>query len=254
MGTDLHWRHDHSEDEVMRGDEGRVGGSVLHRGADPASLALDVARAVEASLRQALSERGHATLIVSGGATPVPMWQHLSAAQLDWTLVTITLADERWVPVDDPASNEGLVRRHLLRNEAAWARWVPLYNGKATPQEAQPAVETRLSTIQWPADVVVLGMGGDGHTASWFPGQVMDADWQARCAAVDAPAAPNVQVPRMTLTPRTLLDARHLLLHLTGADKEPVLARALTAGNAVELPVRRALHESTSACHVYFAP
>lgn len=238
----------------MRGDEGRVGGSVLHRGADPASLALDVARAVEAGLRQALSERGHATLIVSGGATPVPMWQHLSAAQLDWTLVTITLADERWVPVDDPASNEGLVRRHLLRNEAAWARWVPLYNGKATPQEAQPAVETRLSTIQWPADVVVLGMGGDGHTASWFPGQVMDADWQARCAAVDAPAAPNVQVPRMTLTPRTLLDARHLLLHLTGADKEPVLARALTAGNAVELPVRRALHESTSACHVYFAP
>ncbi len=238
----------------MHGGDGREGGAVLHRAADPASLAVEVAQAVEAGLRQALAERGQATLIVSGGSTPVPMWQHLSMAQLDWTLVTITLADERWVPVDDPASNEGLVRRHLLRNEAAWARWVPLYNGKATPQEAQPAVEARMSTIQWPADVVVLGMGGDGHTASWFPGRVMDAGWQAHCAAVDTPLAPNVPVPRMTLTPRTLLDARHMLLHLTGADKEPVLARALTPGNAVDLPVRRALHESKATCHVYFAP
>ncbi|HIV70191.1 MAG TPA: 6-phosphogluconolactonase [Candidatus Aquabacterium excrementipullorum] len=230
------------------------GGPVLHRAADAASLAVAVAQAVEAALREALAVRGRATLVVSGGSTPVPMWQRLSQSDLDWTLVTITLADERWVPVDDPASNESLVRRHLLRNEAAWARWVPLYNGMATPQEAQPTVEARLSTIAWPADVVVLGMGGDGHTASWFPGQVMDASWQAHCAAVDTPRAPNVPAPRMTLTPRTLLDARHMILHLTGADKEPVLARALTPGNTVELPVRRALHESRAVCHVYFAP
>lgn len=229
-------------------------GPVLHRAADAASLAVEVAQAVEAGLREALAARGRATLVVSGGATPVPMWQRLSMAELDWTLVTITLADERWVPVDDLASNEGLVRRHLLRNQAAWARWVPLYNGMATPEEAQPAVEARLSTVDWPADVVVLGMGGDGHTASWFPGQVMDAGWQAHCAAVGVPLVPNVPVPRMTLTPRTLLDAGHMLLHLTGADKEPVLARALTPGNTVELPVRRALHESKAVCHVYHAP
>lgn len=229
-------------------------GPVLHRAADAASLAVEVAQAVEAGLREALASRGRATLVVSGGSTPVPMWQHLSKAELDWTHVTITLADERWVPVDDPASNEALVRRHLLRNEAAWARWVPLYNGTATPQEAQAAVEARLATIEWPADVVLLGMGADGHTASWFPGQVMDAAWQAHCVAVGVPRAPNVPAPRMTLTPRTLLDARHMLLHLTGADKEPVLARALTPGNTVELPVRRALHESTVACHVYHAP
>lgn len=230
------------------------GGPVLHRAADAASLAVDVAAAVEAALRESLAERGRATLVVSGGATPVPMWQRLSKAELDWTQVTITLADERWVPVVDPASNEALVRRHLLRDEAAWARWVPLYNGMATPQEAQPAVEARLATITWPADVVVLGMGGDGHTASWFPGQVMDAAWQAHCVAVGTPLAPNVPVPRMTLTPRTLLDARHMILHLTGADKEPVLARALTLGNTIELPVRRALHEAVAPCHVYFAP
>jgi len=238
----------------MHGGEGLEGGAVLHRGSDPGSLAVAVAQAVEAGLREALAERGQATLIVSGGITPVPMWQHLSMAQLDWTHVTITLADERWVPVDDPASNEGLVRRHLLRSEAAWARWVPLYDGKPTPKEAQPAVEARLATIKWPADVVVLGMGGDGHTASWFPGQAMDAAWQAHCVAVDAPQTPNVPVPRMTLTPRTLLDARHMLLHLTGADKEPVLARALTPGNAVKFLLSLALHDSKPSCHVYFAP
>lgn len=234
----------------MRGE----GGAVLHRAADPASLAADVAQAVEAGLREALAERGRATLVVSGGSTPVPMWQRLSTAGLDWSLVTITLADERWVPVDDPASNEGLVRRHLLCNEAAEARWVPLYNGMATPEEAQPSVEARLSTVAWPADVVVLGMGGDGHTASWFPGQVMDAAWQARCAAVAAPRAPNVPVSRMTLTPRALLDARQMVLHLTGADKEPVLARALAPGDPADLPVRHALHEARAGCHVYFAP
>lgn len=234
----------------MRGE----GGAVLHRAADPASLAVEVAQAVEAGLREALDQRGRAMLVVSGGSTPIPMWQHLSLARLAWHRVTVTLADERWLPVDDPASNEGLVRRHLLRNEAAGARWVPLYNGMATPEAAQPDVEARLDTLDWPADVAVMGMGGDGHTASWFPGQAMDASWQARCAAVGAPIAPNVHVPRMTLTPRTLLDARHMVLHLTGADKEPVLARALAPGNTLELPVRRVLHEAQAVCHVYLAP
>lgn len=234
-------------------------GPILHRRDDALGMAREVAQVVATHLKAGLDERPRATLVVSGGRTPVPMWQSLSQAPLDWARVNITLADERWVPPDHPASNEGLVRMHLLQGLAAHARWVPLYGGEASPQSGLPLAEDRLASVAWPADVVVLGMGADGHTASWFPGQALPEDAR-RCMAVDAPQPPNVAEPRLSLTPAALLQARCLLVHLTGSDKELPLAQALrpipaehAESMALAWPIRRVMWAPARACQVYFS-
>ncbi len=199
---------------------------VLHTRPDAHALAHAVAQAVAAGLQEALSAGRRASLVVSGGKTPVAMWQVLRDLPLEWARVDITLADERWVPADHPDSNGGLVQQHLLQGRAASACWWPLYNGLSLA-EASP-VQEALFRAHWrqPFDVVVLGMGADAHTASWFPG----GQWPEGTGwfmEVPAPAAPNAAQPRLSFTPAALLGARHLLVHSQGADRQAVLARAL---------------------------
>jgi 6-phosphogluconolactonase len=172
--------------------------------------------------------------------------------------VTITLADERWLPPDHPDSNEALVRTHLLKANAAAAHFVPLYNGAATPAEGVPELEATLAALPWPADAVVLGMGGDGHTASLFPDApelpyaLMDAA-PARCLAVASPTPPNVPVPRVSLTRRALLDTRQLIVHLTGEDKLELLHQAMLPGDVAEYPIRAVLQQHAVPCHIFHA-
>lgn len=230
----------------------------FHHAADPALLARDLADHVADLLRQGLTERGRALLIVSGGSTPVPFFQALARCALDWSAVTITLADERWLPPDHPDSNEALVRHHLLRAQAAAAHFVPLYNGTANPTEGVPTLEATLAALPWPADAVVLGMGADGHTASLFPDApelpyaLLDAA-PARCLAVDAPLLPNVPVPRVSLTRRALLDTRQLIVHLTGEDKLELLHQAMLPGDVAEYPIRAVLQQHAVPCHIFHA-
>ena len=230
----------------------------FHHAADPALLALDVADHVAALLRQSVAERGRALLIVSRGSTPVPFFQALARCALDWSAVTITLADERWLPPDHPDSNEALVRTHLLKANAAAAHFVPLYNGAATPAEGVPELEATLAALPWPADAVVLGMGGDGHTASLFPDApelpyaLIDAA-PARCLAVASPTPPNVPVPRVSLTRRALLDTRQLIVHLTGEDKLELLHQAMLPGDVAEYPIRAVLQQHAVPCHIFHA-
>ena len=230
----------------------------FHHAADPALLALDLADHVAALLRQGLAQRGRALLIVSGGSTPVPFFQALARCALDWSAVTVTLADERWVSPDHADSNEALVRTHLLKAQAAAAHWVPLYNGAATPAEGLPALEATLAALPWPADAVVLGMGGDGHTASLFPDApelpyaLIDAS-PSRCLAVGAPAPPNVPLPRVSLTRRALLDTRQLIVHITGEDKLELLHQAMLPGDVAEYPIRAVLQQHGVPCHFFHA-
>lgn len=230
----------------------------FHHAGDPALLALDVADHMAGLLRQGVAERGRALLIVSGGSTPVPFFQALARCALDWSAVTITLADERWVPPDHPDSNEALVRAHLLRANAAAAHFVPLYNGAATPAEGVPELEATLAALPWPADAVVLGMGADGHTASLFPDApelpyaLIDAA-PARCLAVASPTPPNVPVPRVSLTRRALLDTRQLIVHLTGEDKLELLHQAMLPGDVAEYPIRAVLQQHAVPCHIFHA-
>lgn len=237
----------------------------FHRAPTAALLAQGLADFVAQRLRAGLSERGQALLVVSGGSTPVPFFEALAQCDLDWSRVTITLADERWVPEDHADSNARLVKAHLLQGRAAQARWVPFFNGEATPQRGQVAIEHTLAGLCWPADVVVLGMGGDGHTASLFPhapelsaalaGVTGPQGHESgpRCTAVAAPALPNVPVARLTLTASALLDTRCLALHITGSAKWALLQSALQDGPIEQWPIRLALQQGHVPCEVFHA-
>lgn len=232
---------------------------IIHRASDATTLAQDLADVVADQLRDGLARRGRALLIVSGGNTPVPFFERLSLAELAWSQVSVTLADERWVPPSHADSNARLVQRHLLQNQAAPARWLPLVNAASTPQQGQPMLEQALAELPWPADVLVLGMGGDGHTASLFPHdpalrQALDnRDDAPRCLAVAAPERPNVPLPRITMSRRALLDTRLITLHIVGADKLALLQQVLEPGPVDDRPIRLALHQAQVPCHVFHA-
>lgn len=214
-------------------------------------LAIQLAEAVAEALRSDLARQDYALMVVSGGSTPVSFFDALASCELPWARVQVTLADERWVPEDHIDSNARLVREHLLQGPAAAAIFVPLITADPTPEQGAEAVADRLAGLAWPASVVILGMGGDGHTASLFPdSRELDLalSTEASVVAVRSPSQPQA---RITLSADRLHRARRHMLHITGGDKRFVLARALSGDNVRELPIRAFL-----ACPlaIYWAP
>ncbi len=229
-----------------------------HTAPDAQALAQALCGFVAERLRAALAERGQALLVVSGGSTPLFFFKALSGVELDWSKVSITLADERWLPPDHADSNERTVRAHLLQGPVAQARFVSLFSEAATPFEGQPTIEARLRTLPWPSDVTVLGMGPDGHTASLFPYssdlvRAMDDADASLCLAVSAPLLPNVPVTRLTLSRRALLDTQVVVVHITGASKWALLQEACEPGPVAEWPVRMVLRQHDVPVHVFHA-
>lgn len=228
-----------------------------HNFTDGHALALALAERVADRLRAGLLERDFGLLAVSGGRTPLHFFELLSQASLDWSKVQVTLVDERWVEESDPRSNARLVRGHLLQHDAAAARFVSLYTGAASPEEGEAEAGRRIHALPLPFDAVVLGMGLDGHTASFFPG----GDQLAAALDPNLPSgvlpmrAPGAGEPRITLTLPTLIETRHLFLHIEGEDKREVLAQArLGLGEAADYPVRAVLARSPVPAEVYWCP
>jgi 6-phosphogluconolactonase len=194
------------------------------------ALAASLARDVADELSRAIEAKGRATLAVSGGTTPKLFFEKLSMIDIPWSRVSVTLVDERQVPESSERSNARLVRAHLLQNKAAAARFVPLVGNPDA--ENIPAF-----------DVAVLGMGNDGHTASFFPGgdtlaEAIDAETRKRLIAITAPGAGE---PRLTFTLPVLAQAGRLALHIEGAEKKQVLKQALAEGPQEDMPVRAVL-------------
>ena len=215
---------------------------------------LDVALAAQlaADLRANLATQTRSSLAVSGGSTPRNMFQLLAAAKLDWDRVAVTLVDERWVEVSDKDSNEALVRDCLLQDRAAAANFVGLKTPGVDCVEAVPEIEIAVKSLPQPFVAVVLGMGGDGHTASWFPQAsnlrlLLDPGNPARVAATDPVTAPH---PRMTLTLAAVLDSRHIHLHITGSAKRAVLESAAARG----YPVASVLAQTHTPLTIWWAP
>lgn len=236
----------------------------LHRCSDGAALAQALAADVAERLRAAVTERGQATLAVSGGKSPVSLFRQLSQLKLPWAQVTVLLVDERCVPADHADSNSALVRQHLMQGPAAAARWLPFFDTlphfNTSTGLSQPdllaltgAAQQRLQALPWPLDVVVLGLGEDGHTASLFP----HAPGLAEALHSPHPVAwtrPTTAAhARLTLTLPTLLAARCRVLPLQGAAKQAVFERACAAPTA-DLPISLLLHEATAPLHVWQAP
>jgi len=227
-----------------------------HRFPDSLALAHALAGEIKVDLHEAIAVRGAASLVVSGGRTPVRLFQQLRTEKLEWAKVWVTLADERWVEVTADASNERLVRENLLRDAAQDAHFVGLKNPAPTPEGGADWATRALTRVPRPFDVVVLGMGDDGHTASLFPGSLalpraLDATAPAGCVAVNALAAPHA---RVSLNLAALFDARRIVLHFEGDTKWQVYQRARQPGSATELPVRAILQQKEVPVDVYWAP
>ena len=208
---------------------------------DAQALAQRLAVNVASSLRQAIAGSGKATLAVSGGTTPQKFFEHLSQQRINWSQVTITLIDERQVDETSPRSNARLVKAALIQHEAAQAQFVPLFQN--------PAAADLLNF-----DVAILGMGDDGHTASFFPG----GDTLVEALSDAAPAllaisAPGSGEPRITFSLTKILSSREIILHIQGADKAAALEKALGAGDVLEMPVRAVLR-SPKQIEVYWCP
>ena len=214
-------------------------------------LAEQLAEAAAEALRRDLAQPGRALLVLSGGSTPVPFFQALAKQELPWERVEVTLADERWVSESDEASNARLVRRHLLTGHAAAASFVSLTTDDETPEQGVEAVTQRIEALTWPASLVVLGMGGDGHTASLFPDSRELELGLTTDAPVLAARTPSQPQPRITLSADRLHQARRHVLHITGDDKRRVLARAMSGDDSRELPIRALL---SCPLAVYWAP
>lgn len=209
------------------------------------------ARIVDA-LQAGIAARGHAVIAVSGGSTPKPLFERLASADLPWEKVTVTLVDERWVDPTSPDSNENLVRSTLLRDKASSAAFVGLKSGDATAIEGVDACESRLAALPRPFDVVILGMGGDGHTASFFPHAEALPEVLGGTRLCGAVTPLNAPYERMTLTLPVLLEARVLILHIEGAEKERVLREALRGDDVAQMPVRSVLHQEQTPLELYF--
>jgi 6-phosphogluconolactonase len=210
--------------------------------AGAAELAEALAAEVAISLASRIASHGAATLAVSGGTTPQKFFEALSGVALDWGAVTVTLVDDRWVPESSPRSNAGLVKKHLLQDKAAAAKFIPLVNGEETPEAGLEAANEAIGKLR-PFTAVILGMGTDGHTASFFPGgdRLAEALAPAEKKSLETMRAPGAEEPRITLTLPVLLEAGYLALHIEGAQKRAVLDRALSAGDVAEMPVRAVL-------------
>jgi 6-phosphogluconolactonase len=205
------------------------------------SLYEDAARMITSAASRTIPDRGKFTLALSGGTTPEPLYRMLADSTLDWTAVELYMVDERFVNEDDPESNYGMIRKALVKEVPIPAEHVfPIPTGLDTTKESAEAYgEILLESMgadPWPGfDLIVLGMGSDGHTASLFPGS-SKIDSTDLVVATNAPAG-YLTSQRVTITLRAINSSRDVIFLVTGNDKKTAI-ESILGGNS-GLPAAR---------------
>ncbi|MDT8399628.1 MAG: 6-phosphogluconolactonase [Pseudomonadales bacterium] len=216
-----------------------------------------LATEVAALLEAAIAARGFANLAVSGGKTPRNLYRILAKKNLAWSQVNLLLVDERWVANDSADSNEHMLRECLLQDAARAAHYISIRPGQELSAASLRDIENTLMNAQaLPFDVLLLGMGDDGHIASLFP----CADEIYPAMAADNPALlmkispQTVPYDRISFTLKVLLQSRKTFLLLLGAGKRQILKQALAGDNIMQMPVRALLGARDLDLDIYWAP
>jgi 6-phosphogluconolactonase len=211
---------------------------------DASEMADAVAGDIQFIIESAIDARGAAVVALAGGKTPLPIYEKLVQAKLDWKRVTIIPGDDRLVPLGDPLSNVTAIGKHFIPKGA---RVIPLISDKAEDYKAAGrAADARLQDLHWPLDLCLLGVGGDGHAASIFPGpdfdEALNGPRERRALGVmPDPLPPEAPVARVTLSRAAIVSARALMIALTGDAKRSVLEEAIAQGASSNYPVGRIL-------------
>ncbi|NQY49185.1 MAG: 6-phosphogluconolactonase [Colwellia sp.] len=219
-------------------------------------LDVTLAQSVSEILAQAIKLKGKASIAVSGGSTPKGFFKVLSLSDIDWSKVTITLADERWVAIDSQDSNTRLVHENLLQHNAAAAKFFHLKQGEEFSEETLIDLNIAAKATLLPLDVLILGMGEDGHTASLFPcsdeiNVALDEKNDAALMKVQPKTAPH---QRISFTFASLITSKNIFLHSCGEGKKTVLTQALNGDDPFEMPIRAFLQHPSLNTQIFWAP
>ena len=212
------------------------------------------ARRIASAIGDSLVDAPEIAIIVTGGSSPINCYELLAETDLPWARVHVILSDDRCVPIEHEASNEGMIMRLLLTGHAANANLVPIYKRGLTPNEQCRFLGEELDSLPLPFSISLLGMGVDGHVASLFPDFAelesgLELCGEDRCVAVETKAS---RYPRISLTMATLVQSRETLLLFFGDDKREVYERAkLVSG---DYPVSRLLQQEQTPVRVFWAP
>lgn len=223
---------------------------------DMAEMASAVAGDIGFIVESALEARNAALLALPGGSTPGPILSELAKAKLGWKRVTIIPTDERLVPLQNDLSNIRALAKTFL---PAGARVLPIATENSDYRMAGNSADAVLQDLPWPPDLVWLGMGEDGHTASIFPGpdlqDALEAPKARRAVGVmPDPLPEDAPVARVTLTRSAILSARTLIITITGARKRAVLEQAIADGQSSRLPIGRVLAEAEQPIDIHWCP